>query len=220
MEPETGGTYSITGDGIDIPYLTNVTIEAIPSEGYKFLRWEKNGVTETYSPDFTFPATENAEYIAHFEKLKFTVKLSVEPDDCWEVEGGGTFDFNSLITIKAIAAENFLFERWMCGDEELSKDSIYQLYVTENMDIIAFFIENVKINEIYSDIKIFPNPATSFFSISVPYEKISIYNSIAIMVLQEKNNKEIDISILPSGIYTVVIENKSSTILRLLTVIK
>ena len=61
---------------------------------------------------------------------------------------------------------------------------------------------------INSDISIFPNPATDyiFISISTFQFSVSIFNLIGEIVLEEKNNKNIDLSKLTSGIYYCLVK--------------
>ena len=62
--PERVATIQINTEGLgEISY----TIAARPSEGYKFVKWTKNGEDFSTEDKVTFEVTEDAEYIAVFE---------------------------------------------------------------------------------------------------------------------------------------------------------
>jgi M6 family metalloprotease-like protein len=64
VNPNEGGTVSGAGT---YDFGETCTLTATPNEDYLFLYWTYEGAIVSRTPTYTFPATRNAEYVAHFE---------------------------------------------------------------------------------------------------------------------------------------------------------
>jgi len=64
--PVEGGI--VEGAGI-YPHGDTVTITAIPNDGYRFVKWKKNGAIVSTKPTYSFVASIDRTYIAYFEHL-------------------------------------------------------------------------------------------------------------------------------------------------------
>lgn len=132
----TGG--SVTGSGT-YDYGTQVTLTATPSTGYRFVRWSDGNTNQTR----TVTVTSDVTYTAVFEKLKHTVNLSA--GEGGSVTGGGTYDYGTSVTIKAVPNTGYHFVRWSDGNISQTRT----LTVTANVSLTAYF-EVDKINKIFS----------------------------------------------------------------------
>ena len=73
----------------------------------------------------------------------------------------------------------------------------------------------------FSELALYPNPATSSFRVSANFDKLSLFNGAGQLVKTSFNdNSEIDVSTLPAGIYFVVIESNNNRITKKLVITK
>ncbi|MCR5660406.1 MAG: T9SS type A sorting domain-containing protein [Bacteroidales bacterium] len=76
--PEESGT--VTGAG-EYDYGTECTLTATPSEDYYFVKWTKDGHVVSTQSTYSFIATEEGNYMAHFAlKMVGTVTANYNPD--------------------------------------------------------------------------------------------------------------------------------------------
>lgn len=118
-----GGTYY---------FSTNVVLTATPAEGYEFVEWD-DGVTDNPRK---ITVTEEATFTAHFRILQFTVSAVAESDNLGTVDGGGTYDYGTEVTLTATPAEGYRFEYWSDG----ATDNPRTVTVTENCVFTAVFV--------------------------------------------------------------------------------
>ncbi|MCM1555846.1 MAG: InlB B-repeat-containing protein [Bacteroides sp.] len=138
------GTASITGNGSYVEG-TEVTITAVPNEGYRFVNWTKaGGGLFSTEPTYTFTATENLELTANFEErpAEFTVSVSVNEAD-WgtaSISGDGTYEENEEVTITAVPEDGYRFVNWTKEDGSVfSTKANYMFEVTESLALTANF---------------------------------------------------------------------------------
>ncbi|MBR5983903.1 MAG: T9SS type A sorting domain-containing protein, partial [Bacteroidales bacterium] len=128
-----GGTY---------PAELDITLAAIPNEGYEFVSWN-DGNTENPR---VIAVTENAAYIASFAEIPpaGTYMLTAIPanPEHGTVTGGGLFLEGEVITIEAVANEGYRFLSW--SDE--NTDNPREITVTENAVYVAYFTEIPPVN--------------------------------------------------------------------------
>ena len=65
-DPAEYGT--VCGGGL-FDYGSNCTLTAIANEGFIFTKWTNNGNVVSYSYNYTFSVTENADLVAHFQSV-------------------------------------------------------------------------------------------------------------------------------------------------------
>ena len=65
-EPEVGG--EVKGEGTFVEG-EEVTLEAIPAEGYEFVNWTEYGEVLSDSKEYTFTVTEDRELVANFSSI-------------------------------------------------------------------------------------------------------------------------------------------------------
>lgn len=97
-----GGTY---------PIHDTIQIEAIPYEGFAFNKWDD----ESTDNPRTIIVTEDHTYTAHFGIQQCLIKTDVTPEGAGTVEGGGTYDYGTVIHLMARANLGHQFEQWSDG---------------------------------------------------------------------------------------------------------
>ena len=136
--PPQGGT--VSGGGTDIPYLTEVTVTAVPNACYNFTCWTVNGDTVSTNMIYKFDATEDLDLVANFVVKKFRITASANPP------AGGILsidtayvDCGTLFEIVATPNVGYQFINWTKDGMPVSPDSLYQFLVTDSCDLVANF---------------------------------------------------------------------------------
>ena len=140
INPEEGGTVSGAGA---YSYVSLVTLEATPAEGYEFVSWEVDGEVESTETTYMFvmPA-ENVTVTANFAMIDYTVTLNVDPAQGGEVEGDGTYNLGDEVTVIATPAEGYLFVNWTDAEGEVSENETYTFTMpSSNVVLTANFEE-------------------------------------------------------------------------------
>ena len=138
--PAEGGT--VTGGGYYLPDAT-VTINATANEGYTFINWTNGNEVVSTDAQYSFTATEDADFVANFELNSYVITVAANNDDYGTVTGGGTFNHGETATLVATPNEGYVFINWTKGNEVVSNDATYTFTVTEAGDYIANFEEYV-----------------------------------------------------------------------------
>ena len=132
-----GGT--VTGAGI-YTYGDEVTVEATPAEGYRFVNFTCGDMVVTDNP-YTFTATEALTIEANFELIpEYTVNVTIDPEDAGTVTGAGTFAEGTEVTLTATAGEEYLFEGWYENGEPINASNPYIFNLTEDRELTAKFV--------------------------------------------------------------------------------
>ena len=94
-----------------------------------------------------------------------------------------------------------------------SQDSCFSDTITQNINIISAGISSEMLK---SNITIYPNPVKDILIIknSRDIDTVKIYNSLGKLVLSTTNKRKINVTNLPSGIYTLIINDKDITKLK------
>lgn len=130
----TGG--SVQGGG-EYTYGSTVTIKAHPSEHYTFEGWYENNTKVSSENNYTFVVTKAITLRANFKVKQYTVSLSNTVGG--SVTGGGTFNYGTTITLKAVPATGYKFEGWFIGGQLLSTAVNFNYNVTGNVIIEGKF---------------------------------------------------------------------------------
>ena len=70
----------------------------------------------------TIKVTDESECVAWFKKKKFTVTTSVDPAGSGMITGAGTYDKGTIVTVEAVPAEDYEFDRFTINGEEEPAD--------------------------------------------------------------------------------------------------
>jgi hypothetical protein len=108
VSPAGGGSVSPTGGTFD--ESANVTLMAIPASGYRFDLWSGNVSGNVTSVNVIMNG--NKSVTANFIKV-YTLTVSVSPAGGGLVSpAGGTYDAGASVTITAVPAAGYVFDRW------------------------------------------------------------------------------------------------------------
>ena len=136
-----------------------VTIEAIPNNGYHFTQWN-DGVTTNPR---TFTLTSDTTFTAYFEEDIHYYTLTVLSADATmgSVSEGGTWAEGEEVTIEAIPNDGYLFSHWNDGDMTnprtfiLTSDTTFTAYfIVEPVGIDERAMEQITVSSHHGDIVI------------------------------------------------------------------
>ena len=116
----------------------NVTLTAVPKEGYEFVNWTENGTQVSTSAEYSFYATKNRDLVANFRKL---VNVEAESSDETKgtVTGAGYYQPGADVTLKATPVSGNVFVNWTKNGTAVSTDAEYKFKATEDVSLVANF---------------------------------------------------------------------------------
>lgn len=120
---------------------TRISLSATANDGYVFKDWNDGNNQNPRS----ITVTKNETYTANFDvKLpdKYVITVIADPVEGGTVEGGGSFDENSQITIVATANTGYSFLGWWYNDNKVSSETSYKLTVKTDATYTAKFSKN------------------------------------------------------------------------------
>ncbi len=121
--PEAGGTVSISGES---PYVhgARVTVEAVANDGYEFYCWKIGDDVVSYSSTYTFYAEKSCTLTAVFRALRKVTLEAAPPEGAadlyatWKYPTEQVHPEGENITITAIPAAGYFFDRWTIGSAD------------------------------------------------------------------------------------------------------
>lgn len=211
-QPEEGGR--VTGGGIYA--LGDIcTLEADPNIGYVFVHWSREGEIVSSTPSYSFVVDEDGSYQALFDRVTYVIDAKADPEDGGEVVGSGTYDYGALVTLRATAAEGFIFLNWTEGGEVVSEDETFTFTALNDRQFVAHFQTTVGVTENeWPEVSVYPNPATDKLYIETHRlsSRCEIYNITGIVVYSQDDcveQFEIEMSDLTAGVYIIRIVSDS-----------
>ena len=129
-----GGTYNIN---------SQATLTAIPINGYKFVRWTRNGseVSKSASYTFTVSSSTSGTYTAVFTPC--TVSVSSNNDE-WgtatysRAQSGGIY--SDQVTLTATAKDGYRLDYWLInGVRNDTAGTVYTFTITQDTTAVAYF---------------------------------------------------------------------------------
>jgi uncharacterized repeat protein (TIGR02543 family) len=131
--PDGGGTVTPVSGSYDDG--SEVTLAAVPTQGYAFDRWSGD-VTGKTSP-VTLAMNGNKSVVAHF-KIQYTLSAAASPDGGGTVTPvGGSYDNGAEVTLAAVPAQGYAFDRW--SGDITGKTSPFTLAMNGNKSVVAHF---------------------------------------------------------------------------------
>ena len=130
VAPNNAGRGVVSGSGSYV-YNTATTITATPYYGYHFTQWN-DGNTENPR---TVVITQNAQYTAQFDYNTYQLQTYSNDVTIGNVSGGGTYDFNSMVSVTAIPVIHYHFERW----NDSVTDNPRTIVLTRDTSLTALF---------------------------------------------------------------------------------
>jgi uncharacterized repeat protein (TIGR02543 family) len=206
------GTVSMTGA---TTYGSMVSVSAISKTGYDFVSWTENGSIVSTNPNYSFTVTGNRNLIANFVAKTYSINVVSANTTQGTVTTTGTTTHGSMFTAKALRKNGFQFSNWTENGSIVSTDSIYVFSVSGNRNLVANF--NTIITGISNDkvesLQLYPNPAQDWITLKgFQNNTITVYDLVGnIISQQEIMNEQINISLLPVGIYILQIQDREKT---------
>jgi hypothetical protein len=125
-------------------------------------------------------------------------------------------------TVTAVPYRNFKFVNWTRGGVEVSSDNPYSFTVTEDIELVANFEEEVGINNFeLTTIKIYPNPTTGQLKIvseEMRIDNVDIFDVFGKKVFSQKflmlSEIGMDILHFPAGVYFVRIQTETGEVTK------
>ena len=141
-DPEEGGT--VQGGGT---YLEGdlVVVTASANKGYSFFSWtDETDKVVSYSESYSFTiGSVPRELVANFqadEPQTYSVAVFAEPPFGGSVEGGGTYQPGTRVTVAATPANGYSFVSWTEGTEVVSRKANYTFTMgSSNRRLVANF---------------------------------------------------------------------------------
>lgn len=150
LNVEGNGTVTeevIQAKTVEYAHATVLKITAAPDRGWELIGWSGNAAGKKLEIEnvleFEFEIEGPSEITAHFDRINYTVDVSVEGSGRVEREFTlpkvieDLFPFETEVTLRAIPSTGWEFVEWT-GDET-GKDEVIRFVVEENMSIEAVF---------------------------------------------------------------------------------
>ena len=105
----------------------DVTIEATPNEGYRFVGWYSGGELVSEDASYSFTAGhDDLSYTARFAKRSYNLVVQSESEEMGSVsDSSGAYDYLTPISIKASANDGYSFVGWYSGGSLVSESNPY-----------------------------------------------------------------------------------------------
>jgi hypothetical protein len=133
--PAAGG--STSGDGA-YAAGASATVSATPNYGYKFSKWQVNGLTVSSAANYTFTVSTNRALVAKFKPVYY-VEVSANPPEGGEVEADPAYELGELAKLKAKPSEGWSFVNWTQNGVPVSASPQFQFNVTGNRTLVGNF---------------------------------------------------------------------------------
>ena len=139
--------------------------------------------------------------------------------------GDGLYDANTTATVTATAHTGYKFTNWTKNGVELSTENPYSFTVTEDVELVANFTDDVGIDELQItnyELRVYPNPTTGELSIDngdLTVDNVEIFDIYGKKIsshhlIPSSSNHLINISHLPAGIYFLKVGNETVKIVK------
>lgn len=200
----------VESNGTQFAYGTPCTVTATAYTGYTFYGWS-NGVTAN---PYTFAVVGDVEltalFVAEGEEV-YTVTVESADPTMGSVSGGGQALSGGTVTIRATPNNGFRFLSWQDGNTENPRT----VTVTSDITYTAYFESTTQdiLDVDNNKITVYPNPTSGKVKVEADdVIRIDVYNVNGQLVKTIVKESFIDISSLPSGVYTLRVETIQSTL--------
>ena len=135
--PPEGGDVFGAGDYV---YGEDVSVTAVPSEGYEFICWLNGSDTVSYNPVYTFtmPA-EDVSLTAKFQIMTFSITAIPNNPAYGTATGSGIYTYGDTATVIATPFDDYKFVVWTEFGQPVSYDPHYSFFVDSDRDLFANF---------------------------------------------------------------------------------
>jgi len=220
--PEEYG--EVEGDG-NYHYGQVITVDAIPNDTYVFVKWTEDGEEiPDAGQNYTFTVDGPRTLTAHFALATYEVTLFADPPDGGELYGAKLYPYGEIVTVVAIANDDYNFINWTQGGIEVSTNIMHSFTITEDVELVAHFELKNAIETVNADgIKVYPNPTSGQLKITTSDYQISDMRlfditgrQMSVVGQSEIGQSEIaiDLSHLESGIYFLRIQTENGAVTK------
>lgn len=217
--------------------IDDIVIDMMPSKALtKYeIYLDENKVGETTKPTYTFTALENGRYTAgvrtiytsaptEMSTLSFKVEGVVKqyavvynnPENgtltvkngVLEVLSGAMVDEDTVLELTATPNTDYEIDTFTANGNAIINGS---LTVTENTNISLAF-KHINGLEIADQLflNIYPNPVHNILNIEGEYTLLEMFNTAGKLVMTTSGETQINVSLLPSGIYIIKAYNETN----------
>ena len=119
------------------------TLTAVPTAGYEFVKWTKNGTQVSTNAAYSFTVNQSATYMAHFQAQNsnsYTISTTSNPSSGGTVNGGGSYQQGQSCTVTATANSGYTFTNWTENGNVVSTNASYSFTVNGNRNLVANFV--------------------------------------------------------------------------------
>ena len=128
---------SLYAEELYLEALSEVTIEAFPSDGWQFKQWDGDIVSTNATVTFTL---ENSIYLnAIFEVKSYPISANANPVNAGIITGTGSYNHNSTVNLVATANAGYDFVNWTEDGTEISTNPAYSFTATAERSLAANF---------------------------------------------------------------------------------
>jgi len=77
------------------------------------------------------------------EVVEYEINLVAEPEEGGELSGAGVYEKDEYdeVTVEAVSAQGYVFEKWLEDGDEVSRDEAYSFALEEDRELTAVFAE-------------------------------------------------------------------------------
>jgi len=134
VNAQKGGT--VSGGG-SYAHNSTAVVKAVPDTGYSFSGWYNGSTKVSDAPSYSFTVTSALSLEARFTANKHAITVNAQKGG--SVTGGGNFDYNSNISVKATAESDYIFDGWYENNVQVSPSAVYNFTVTKDRTLEARF---------------------------------------------------------------------------------
>ncbi|MBR1774915.1 MAG: leucine-rich repeat domain-containing protein [Bacteroidales bacterium] len=124
-------------------YNSVISLTAVPSEHYHFLRWN-DSLTENPR---TLTVIQDSVFTAYFEIDTHQITLLSDNELMGYIKGSGYYNYGTMNAIEALAEYGYHFVKW--SDDNTNNPR--NIYLTKDTVLIAYFTENTYNVSLYSN---------------------------------------------------------------------
>jgi hypothetical protein len=180
-----------------------VTLTAIPDEGYMFAHWMVNGVEDT-NTELTLTMTQDyTVYPVCVSKPVPTYTLTILPTEFGKANieiGKYTYNEGEEVTLLPLADENYLFDLWMVNGEAKS-DSVLVLVMDKDYEVMPTFKPNtVGVENLYDGVQV--RVQENMIIVEASHEQdFVLYDLVGHLVGSVQNSREAYFTVRSAGLY-------------------
>ena len=198
------------------PFNSQVSLLAIPENGFEFSRWLEGGSTISYANPFEFITTGNRNLIALFTPIIYSVQAIADPPEAGSVSGNGSFTYGAQVTLTAQPNTGYIFVEWLENGEVISNNNPLIFNVEESRTLIAGFELGTGISSAHNEyFTVFPNPSSHLFNITIAetsaYQLLDLTGRVVSVGSFEPGLSQLNLSSSPKGLYFLRLFNQNGT---------